>query len=155
MTMTRIGPQGLEITCVRRDGRRRYEPASKERLIEACLQPGVSLAGLALQHGVNANLLRKWVARRRQPQHEIKCGLVQAPRSCRTLAAFVRVETAPASRDAGRRIAHGSAWRRPCPQARLQATMPNGVTLSLEGCDPQLLAVMIDALGRCDVPPVG
>ena len=69
MTMTRIGPHGLEITCVRRDGRRRYEPASKERLIEACLRPGVSLAGLALQHGVNANLLRKWVAKRRQPQH--------------------------------------------------------------------------------------
>jgi transposase len=33
--------------------------------------------------------------------------------------------------------------------------MPNGVTLSLDGCDPQLLAVMIDALGRCDVPSVG
>ena len=38
--------------------------------------------------------------------------------------------------------------------ARLQASMPNGVTLSLEGCDAQLLAVMIGALGRCDVSPV-
>ncbi|MCU4161837.1 transposase [Acidiphilium sp. AL] len=53
--MERIGPHGLEITGVRRDGRRRYDPASKERLIEACFRPGVSLAGVALQHGVNAN----------------------------------------------------------------------------------------------------
>ena len=96
MTMTRIGPHGLEITCVRRDGRRRYEPASKERLIEACLRPGVSLAGLALQHGVNANLLRKWVARRRQPQHghvQPGVGVSQLPEP----SAFVRVETSPAS----------------------------------------------------------
>src|ERR1700757_1165706 len=54
----------LETVGVLRNGRRRYDPASKQRLVEACLQPGVSLAGLALQHGVNANLLRKWVAKR-------------------------------------------------------------------------------------------
>jgi transposase len=153
MTMTRIGPHGLEIDCVRRDGRRRYEPASKERLIEACLRPGVSLAGLALQHGVNANLLRKWVARRRQPLH----GQVQAGTGAAQLpepSAFVRVETSPASMVSGA----GSPTVRSVEtlaQPRLQATMPNGVTLSLDGVDLQLLAVMIDALGRLDVPPVG
>ena len=153
MTMTRIGPHGLEIECVRRDGRRRYEPASKERLIEACLRPGVSLAGLALQHGVNANLVRKWVARRRQLQHEIVppgAGVAQLSGP----GAFVRVEPSPVSK-APR---DGSLTFQPAQtlaQPRLQATMPNGVTLSLDGCDPQLLAVMIDALGRCDVPPVG
>jgi transposase len=152
MTMTRIGPHGLEVAGVRRDGRRRYEPASKERLIEACLRPGVSLAGLALQHGVNANLLRKWVARRCQLQH----GEVQPGGGAARLpepSAFVRVATSPASTVQGA----GSPTVRPTETlslARLQATMPNGVTLSLEGCDPQLLAVMIDALGRCDVPPV-
>ena len=57
-------PLRLETVGVLRNGRRRYDPASKQRLVEACLQPGVSLAGLALQHGVNANLLRKWVAKR-------------------------------------------------------------------------------------------
>ncbi|WP_426176795.1 transposase, partial [Massilia sp. TWR1-2-2] len=44
-----------------RDGRRRYEAESKRSLARACLQPGASLAGMALKHGVNANLLRKWV----------------------------------------------------------------------------------------------
>src|SRR3954451_11049689 len=55
-------PLRLEVVGVLRNGRRRYDPASKRRLAEACLRPDVSLAGLALQHGVNANLLRKWVA---------------------------------------------------------------------------------------------
>ena len=64
--MMPIGPQGLAITGVTSDGRRRYDPASKDRSVEASLEPGVSLAGLALQHGVNANLLRKWVEKRRQ-----------------------------------------------------------------------------------------
>src|SRR5579863_2328862 len=90
MTLERIGPHGLEITGVRRDGRRRYDPASKERLVEACLRPGVSLAGLALQHGVNANLLRKWVARRRQ----VGVGVLPVTASLPDAAAFVRVETA-------------------------------------------------------------
>lgn len=152
MMMERIGPHGLEITGVKRDGRRRYDPASKERLIEACLRPGVSLASLALQHGVNANLLRKWVVRHRQagvPGVEPVAAPLPDP------GAFVRVETAalPAATGVG-----AIAVERAKPvmsSARLQARMPNGVTLSLEGCDPQLVAAMIGALGHCDVPPVG
>src|SRR5579862_224393 len=61
-------PLRLEVVGVLRNGRRRYDPASKQRLVEACLQPGVSLAGVAMQHGVNANLLRKWVAGQQQQQ---------------------------------------------------------------------------------------
>ncbi|MEY9394425.1 transposase-like protein [Bradyrhizobium japonicum] len=30
----------LETVGVLRNGRRRYDPASKQRLVEACLQPG-------------------------------------------------------------------------------------------------------------------
>lgn len=44
-----------------RNGRRRYDPASKERLVAVCLEPGVSVSRLALDHGINANLLRKWI----------------------------------------------------------------------------------------------
>ncbi|WP_421368007.1 IS66-like element accessory protein TnpA [Agrobacterium tumefaciens] len=44
-----------------RDRRRRYDPALKQRLVEACSEPGVSVSRLALQHGVNANLVRKWI----------------------------------------------------------------------------------------------
>jgi len=55
-------PLRLKVVGALRNGRRRYDPASKRRLVGACLQLGVSLAGVAMQHGVNANLLRKWVA---------------------------------------------------------------------------------------------
>ena len=63
--------QKLRVRLVGRNGRRRYEATSKERLVAACLEPGVSVSRLALEHGVNANLLRKWIkkhtAARSQP----------------------------------------------------------------------------------------
>ena len=45
----------------RSNGRCKYDAAAKQELVLRCLQPGVSLAGMALAHGLNANLLRKWV----------------------------------------------------------------------------------------------
>ncbi|GAB3555282.1 hypothetical protein GCM10027343_43830 [Noviherbaspirillum agri] len=42
--------------------RRRHSPEFKQKVIQACLQPGVSIAAIALRHGLNANLLRRWVA---------------------------------------------------------------------------------------------
>lgn len=46
-----------------RDGRCRYDPQVKQELVKRALQPGVSVAALAMQHGVNANLLRKWITK--------------------------------------------------------------------------------------------
>ena len=45
-------------------GRRRgrYSDEFKSRLIEACRQPGMSTAAVALANGINANVLRRWVA---------------------------------------------------------------------------------------------
>ena len=74
-------PLRLEVVGVLRNGRRRYDLASKRRLVEACLQPDVSLAGLALQHGVNANLLRKWVTGQ---QHRQRNGAAVGVMECAT-----------------------------------------------------------------------
>ena len=49
----------------KRDGRNTYEPSAKQRLIDACLEPGVSVSGMALAHGLNTNVLRKWLTRAR------------------------------------------------------------------------------------------
>jgi len=54
-------PGPLRVVRVLRNGKRWFDPVEKERLIDACLEPGVSVAGLALAHGINANQLRKWV----------------------------------------------------------------------------------------------
>jgi transposase len=45
----------------KRDGRCVYDKQAKRELIRRGQQPGVSVAALALAHGVNANLLRKWI----------------------------------------------------------------------------------------------
>ncbi|MBB4232840.1 transposase [Rhizobium mongolense] len=47
-------------------------------MIESCLEPGVSVAGLALEHGVNANQLRNWVARRRRGQEQERSAHLRA-----------------------------------------------------------------------------
>lgn len=46
------------------DGRRRrrlHSDEFKADAVVACMQPGVSMAAVALAHGINANLLRRWV----------------------------------------------------------------------------------------------
>lgn len=40
--------------------RRDHSPALKRKLIEQSLQPGASVSGIALDSGINANLLFKW-----------------------------------------------------------------------------------------------
>lgn len=43
-----------------RVARRRHSLSFKRRLVEQTLAPGASVARIALDHGVNANLLFKW-----------------------------------------------------------------------------------------------
>ncbi len=44
--------------------KRRHSEEFKDELVRACSEPGVSVAGIALANGVNANLLRKWMVAR-------------------------------------------------------------------------------------------
>ncbi|WP_186149112.1 IS66-like element accessory protein TnpA [Burkholderia gladioli] len=53
----------LRVVRLSRDGRRRYDEDGKRALVEAALRPGVSVARLAQEHGINANLLRKWTTK--------------------------------------------------------------------------------------------
>jgi hypothetical protein len=39
-----------------------------DTLVELCKGPGVSVAGTALAHGINANLLRRWVVKYSKPR---------------------------------------------------------------------------------------
>lgn len=49
----------VELPARRR--RRRHSAEFRAAVVEACQQPGVSIAAVALANGLNANLLRKWV----------------------------------------------------------------------------------------------
>ena len=52
--------EGL-VVGTRRDGKRRYDENAKGRLIALCMQPGVSLAAVAVSNGLNPNVVRRWV----------------------------------------------------------------------------------------------
>ena len=43
----------------------RRSPELKAAIVAACLAPGASVAAVALAHGVNANLVRKWIEKSR------------------------------------------------------------------------------------------
>lgn len=52
---------GIGVERLRSNGKRVYAPAHKRSVVEQCLRPGASVAGVALAHGINANLVRKWI----------------------------------------------------------------------------------------------
>ena len=59
---------------------RRHTPEFKARVIAACLQPGVSIAAIALANGLNANFLRSWVkAHRDQQRSDVAIGVERNP----------------------------------------------------------------------------
>jgi transposase-like protein len=51
---------------VNRTGRRTYSREYKLEVMEECSAPGASVAGVALSHRINANLVRRWMVRHRQ-----------------------------------------------------------------------------------------
>ena len=61
-----------------------YPKSFKAQIVQECLQPGVSMASVALRHGINANLVRKWIPAYRD-------------RQIATLPAFVPIKLAPAT----------------------------------------------------------
>lgn len=45
--------------------RRRHSPEIKAGVVEACLQPGVSVTAVAVAHQLNPNMVRKWITEHR------------------------------------------------------------------------------------------
>ena len=41
--------------------RRFYSPELKLQVVGACAQPGASIAGVAMEHGINANIVHRWL----------------------------------------------------------------------------------------------
>lgn len=44
-----------------RNGRRYFSAEHKRTVVERCLAPGASVAAVSLEHGFNANLVRRWI----------------------------------------------------------------------------------------------
>ena len=105
----------------RRDGRCCYDKEAKEELIEACLQPGVSVAHMALQQGINANLLRTWISKYRNRR-----GAVVVTQTPVTTVAAARSVFVPVIESQVQAPAKSSP-------VQIGAQLPNGITLDLSG----------------------
>ncbi|SAL74853.1 transposase IS3/IS911 family protein [Caballeronia terrestris] len=159
-----------ELAVVRRssDGRRRYDEKGKRALIETALRPGVSVARLAQEHGINANLLRKWITKylmerekgvslapqdnandeRDLPRSDelIDEEAIDFPGSCKPVpvtvmpSAFVSVVSAPPAQPS----------TQPSMTLALHVRLSNGVELELGGAIATIdeLTTMVQILGR-------
>jgi transposase len=102
-----------------------YDLEAKREPVEACLRPGVSAAGMALDHGNNANWLREWIGGYRGPVASI---MADPPVS---LPAFAPVVSVMALEP---------------PGFTLSVVLPNGVKLELQGMRPGDLPPLLNDL---------
>ena len=109
-----------------RDGRCLYDPEAKRELVRVCLQPGTSIAKVALEHGINANLLRKWIDLYREPGHS-------DPNRSLALPAFAPVLSMSAEKPV---------------VPILSVTLPNGVKLELPPVALSDLPLILKALAE-------
>ncbi len=109
-----------------RNGRCLYDPEAKRELVEFCLQPGISVAKVALEHGINANLLRKWIGR--------YCGKeFSMPNNPSVLPTFVPVLSKSTDK---------------AMESACSAELPNGVKLTLQSIVLSDLPLILIALAE-------
>ena len=85
------------LIAIKRRTRRHHRVEFKQQIVEACRQPDVSIAGVALAHGLNANLVRRWLT-----EHGIRSPQQSDPHpGSRTLAVsggeFIPITVAPSA----------------------------------------------------------
>ena len=59
--------------------RRSYSKSFKARVIQECVQPGASIASVALSHSLNANLVHKWIRVQAQKSTALQPAFIQLP----------------------------------------------------------------------------
>lgn len=157
--MGTMGADGAKphVLFVDRQGNHHYDRGWKKQVVSAALEPGASLSRVAIDHGINTNLVRKWVRKHKAAEME---ALSPSPPLA---SAFIPVRIDASAKDIVTRggrpralelEARNSGGRRPASAevavfssvARLNVTLPNGVKLSLECDDARALTAAIGAV---------
>jgi transposase len=113
------------------NGKRIFAFGFKRWLVEQARKPGASVAGLALQHGINANQLRRWMV--------IEAELAPAADAVPLLPVTIEAPAAPAER----------VVAAPPKQSGHMELEVFGARLKLHGdVDSEKLCVVLDALAR-------
>jgi transposase-like protein len=108
------------------DGRAVYDPQAKAEVVRACMRPGVSVARMALQCGINANLLRRWIAQSMGVSMKASSRATVPAVAPGGSEAFIALQlAAPKAADTTVAI-----------KVRLQARLPNGVGDQLQRRGP-------------------
>jgi transposase len=130
----------------------------RKRIVEEALAPGVSVAAVARRHGLNANLVFKWIRRsregwldrRREPAKD-RPVVVTPPE--RDGPAFVPVkllelDTASAPRPSDVMAKPARQTRRSARRGAMEISLPNGAKVSLDAdVDAEALRRVLSALG--------
>ena len=119
---------------VNRTGRRTFTREYKQELVRKCRAPGASASAIALAHGLNANVVRKWM---RQP--------AQAPRAVPApILLPVTVAIAPVKRR--KTVAGPAAPQRPSSEGSIDIEL-NGARIRLQGVvDGDILRCVLNTL---------
>jgi transposase-like protein len=127
---------------VNRTGRRTYTAEYKSAVVRECSSPGVSVAGVALAHGINANLLRRWIVRQKR---ELAATMAQS----QTVLLPVSVQRVSAAQIASDDdVASTSTKPRRSGTAAIEIEL-YGARIHLRGgVDTEALRAVVDVLSR-------
>ena len=115
--------------------RREHSAEFKQELVGRSLQSGVSVAAIAMEHGINANLLRTWMGKRHVSAHAKSALTVKrAPHEAQFVA--LQIE-APKARPVAIQAV----------SVRLHVRLPNGVEFDLSETSLDALSPVIGVLG--------
>lgn len=118
-------------------GRCVYDKAAKAEFVELCLRPGVSVARLAREFGINANQVARWIRDHGEQRKRSPVAPVAAATSPFVAVPVLRAPAEPIAREVDR-----------ASDVSLQATLPNGVALELRGLGLRQLGEVLQTLGR-------
>ena len=140
-----------------RERRRTRSLDERKRIVEEALAAGASVAAVARRHGLNANLIFKWIRRSREGWLDRR----REPAKSKTVtsalpevmgAAFVPVKllglsaALPPPAEAGSKPAR--ATHRSARRGAMEISLPNGAKVSLDAdVDAQALRRVLAALG--------
>ena len=129
----------------RRAKRRHYDQAFKRHLVELTLVPGASVAKIALDHRLNANILFKW------RRHHLRELARSASRPAAGLLPVTVTEPQPPAREAPAQTLSSASRRGTRPVAGsgvIEIDLPFGRVRLTGSVDQAALRVVLDALSQ-------
>jgi transposase len=133
--------------------RRSRSVAERQRIVDAALAPGASVAGVARANGVNANLVFKWIRRSQEGWRDRRSGAgkrVSMHSSSKGLEGppFVPVRLIEAGRAAAK-LAPAENPRRAARRGAIEIRLPNGARVCVEaGVDGDALHLVLSTRSK-------